>query len=96
MGSVNEADLDWEEYDGVAEQFKQKQLGEAAGSERLGCTLYEIPVGGQPFSYHYHTANEEALYVLSGTGTLRLDGDTYPLREGDYVACPTSWADTVW
>lgn len=87
MGPVNQADIDWESHEGVEEQFKQKKLAEAAGSEALGCTLYEIPPGGQPFSYHYHAANEEALYVLSGSGTLRFAGDTYSLREGDYVAC---------
>lgn len=90
MGPLNKADIEWEEHCGVDKQFKQKRLGEAAGSKKLGCTLYEIAVGGQPFSYHYHTANEEALYVLSGTGTLRLNGDTYPLRHGDYIACPAN------
>ena len=90
MRPVNEADIEWETHDGVEGEFKQKQLGAAAGGKNLGCTLYEIPAGGQPFSYHYHTANEEALYVLTGTGTLRLDGDTYALQKGDYVACPAS------
>lgn len=90
MGPVNARELEWETHEGVEEQFKQKHLGDAAGSRHLGCTLYEVPSGGQPFSYHYHTANEEVLYVLSGTGTLRLDGETHSLREGDYVACPAN------
>lgn len=90
MGPVNQTDIDWESLEGVEAQFKQKELAEAAGSRELGCTLYEIPPGGQPFSYHYHTANEEALYVLSGTGRLRLDGETYSLEEGDYVAFPAN------
>ncbi|WP_048078272.1 cupin domain-containing protein, partial [Halorubrum sp. AJ67] len=38
--------------------------------------------------YHYHTANEEALYVLAGEGTLRLDGGTHSLRPGEFAAFP--------
>ena len=76
MHPINESDLDWDEHEGVDGDFRQKQLGAAAGSERLGCSLYELPPGAQPWSYHYHAANEEALYVLSGTGTLRLGGET--------------------
>ncbi|MFC6990140.1 cupin domain-containing protein [Haloplanus sp. GCM10025708] len=88
MAPVNEADLDWTELDHGETNFRRKQLGEAAGGDRLGCSLYELPPGRRSWPYHYHTANEEAIYVLSGTGILRLDGDTHPLRAGDYVACP--------
>ncbi|AFK19785.2 MULTISPECIES: cupin domain-containing protein [Haloferax] len=89
MQPVNETDIEWDDYEGVEGEFKQKQLGGTAGSEQLGCSLYELPAGCQPWSYHYHAANEEALYVLSGTGTLRLGSETYELQEGDYVPCPT-------
>lgn len=92
MEPVNEENIDWKSHEGVDKQFKKKRLGAAAGSRQIGCTMYEIPIGGQPFSYHYHTANEEALYVLSGTGSVRLAGETYPLLEGDYVACPANEA----
>lgn len=88
MGHVNESDVERVEHEGVEGAFTQKQLGEAAGGERLGCSLYELPPGCQPWSYHYHAANEEALYVLSGEGTLRLAGETYAIERGDYVACP--------
>ena len=69
-------------------RFRRKRLGEAAGGDRLGCSLYELPAGARAWPYHYHTANEEAIYVLSGRGTLRLDGDTHQIREGEYVALP--------
>lgn len=91
MGRVNESELDWVELDHGETKFRRKQLGEAAGSERLGCSLYELPPGHKSWPYHYHTANEEALYVLAGTGMLRIDGDTCDLSDGDYAAFP---ADT--
>ncbi|RRJ33142.1 cupin domain-containing protein [Halocatena pleomorpha] len=54
----------------------------------MGCSLYELPEKGKSWPYHYHTANEEAIYVLSGTGSIRLDEELHPLRSGDYVALP--------
>jgi uncharacterized cupin superfamily protein len=88
MGIAHESDLDWTEMDREETTFKRKQLGEAADSEQLGCSLYELPADSKSWPYHYHTANEEALYVLDGTGTLRLDGETHDLSAGDYVALP--------
>ncbi|NIC00573.1 cupin domain-containing protein [Halobacterium sp. R2-5] len=88
MSKVNESDLGWTEIDDGGMRVRRKQLGEAAAGEQLGCSLYELPPGERSWPYHYHTANEEALYVLAGKGTLRLDGETTPLRAGDYVALP--------
>lgn len=88
MAPVDETDLEWTSVDGGDASIRRKQLGEAADGEQLGCSLCELPPGGRSWPYHYHTANEEALYVLSGRGTLRLDGETHPLREGAYAAFP--------
>jgi uncharacterized cupin superfamily protein len=88
MGLVDDDDLDWTTTERGDTAFRRKQLGEAAGGEKLGCSLYELPPGTQSWPYHYHTANEEALYVLAGTGTLRLDGETHDLSAGDYAALP--------
>jgi uncharacterized cupin superfamily protein len=88
MGLINEADLEWSETDRGETRFKRKQLAEAADGEDIGCSLYELPAGHRSWPYHYHTGNEEALYVLSGTGRLRLDGESYDIEAGDYVAFP--------
>ncbi|AHG00266.1 cupin [Halostagnicola larsenii XH-48] len=88
MAPVNAGDLEWTELDQGTMTARRKQLGEAAAGEKLGCSLYEIPAGNESWPYHYHAANEEALYVLAGTGTLRLAGETYDLEDGDYVSLP--------
>ncbi len=88
MPLVNEDDLDWIDVDDGKMHVRRKQLGEAAGGDELGCSLYELPAGEASWPYHYHTANEEALYVLAGSGMLRLDGEQQALRAGDYVALP--------
>jgi uncharacterized cupin superfamily protein len=89
MGIVNTDDIKWESLEKRDTVFKRKKLAEAAGSEQIGCSLYEIPPGQKAWPYHYHTANEEAMFVLSGSGTLRLDDEMTSIREGEYVTFPT-------
>jgi uncharacterized cupin superfamily protein len=86
--SVRESDLDWEETERGETHFRRKKLAAAAGAGRLGCSLYELPPGGRSWPYHYHEGNEEAIYVLDGRGTIRLDDEERPLRAGEYVALP--------
>ena len=72
---VGDGDQEWDERShGEKSGYRRKQLGWAAGSEQLRCSLYEVPPGRRAFPYHYHLANEEALYVLEGSGTLRTGG----------------------
>lgn len=64
-------------------------LGRQAGGEKLGCSFYEVPVGCAAFPFHWHAANEEALIILSGEGTLRLGEESIQVHAGDYVALLT-------
>ena len=86
---VNTADLPWQDR-GHGDRFavKTKRLGAAAGGKKLGCSLYEQPPGKRAFPYHCHFANEEAVYVLEGEGTLRVAGEMLPVRAGDVVFIP--------
>lgn len=71
---VNEADAESiDRSHGETFASRDIELGLTAGSEALGCTLYEVPPDHSAVPYHYHTANEEALYVLTGEG---IDKDT--------------------
>lgn len=88
MGKVNESDLDWETVERETAGWRRKRLANVAGGQELGCSLYELPPGKRSWPYHYHSANEEALYVLAGTGSLRLPDETVPIEAGDYVAFP--------
>jgi uncharacterized cupin superfamily protein len=84
---VNEEKLPWDEQShGPLTAFKRKQLGAAANGSKLGCSLYELAPGKKAWPYHFHTANEEAIYVLEGAGTLRLGGREVPIAKGDYVS----------
>ena len=43
-----------------------------------------VPPGGET-AEHYHHRSEEIYYFVSGAGTLRLDGEEAPVRDGDCV-----------
>lgn len=88
MVLVHINDLDWNEYEHEHTTFRRKQLGQHAEGDDLGCSMYELPPGKSSWPYHYHAANEEAMYVLEGTGSLRLDGETHTIHEGHYIAFP--------
>jgi uncharacterized cupin superfamily protein len=86
---VHAEDLAWTELShGRRVALKRKQLGAAAHGRKLGCSLVELSPGRRSWPLHYHLGNEEAVYVLSGTGTLRLGTETVTVRAGDYVALP--------
>lgn len=89
---VGEGDIGWSEqrHEGRF-GHRRKRLAEAAGGLKVGCSLYEVEPGRAAFPRHYHLANEEAIYVLEGSGTLRLgrEGEEVALSRGDYAALPT-------
>jgi uncharacterized cupin superfamily protein len=91
--AINESELEWGEHS-HGERFghRRKALVAAVHGEKLGCSLYEVPPGRRAWPYHYHCANEEAIYVLDGSGTLRIGGEEIRLSRGDYVALPVGEA----
>ena len=85
MTNVDELDWSAMEY-GSRFGCRSKRLGAATGGKRLGCSLYEVAPGRRAFPLHAHLANEEALYVLEGEGTLRIGDGQLAVGAGDYVA----------
>ena len=53
------------EFDSESDQpgfaGRRAKLGEQAGSERLGASLFELAPGSAVFPMHYHLGNEEML-----------------------------------
>jgi uncharacterized cupin superfamily protein len=65
-----------------------KRLSAVAGGKGLGANLFRVPPGGTAVPLHAHHANEEAVYVLQGRGTLRLGSKRVEIRPGDWIALP--------
>jgi uncharacterized cupin superfamily protein len=49
---------------------RRARLGELAGAEHLGLTVYEL-APGQAMHFHYHVEREELLVVLKGALAVR-------------------------
>ena len=82
--------------DHIAEEFISqdthglitKAIGAAAGSERLYVNIDRIPPESFSTKYHSHSQQEEFFYVLSGSGTLRLNDREQEVTAGDFIAKP--------
>lgn len=64
----------------------------AGFAPRLGMSLYRLEPGKRAFPAHYHMANDEAILVLDGRGSLRLGNEMIPLEQGDYIHLPAGQA----
>jgi uncharacterized cupin superfamily protein len=86
---IAEKDVEWNEFF-TGEKFgsRYRRLGVAAGAKGLMCSVYEVPRGRRAFPMHAHFGIEEAIYVLSGSGTLRIGAEEYPVEAGSYAAFP--------
>ena len=73
----------------------RRRLAAAAGARRLGASLVELAPGKAAWPAHWHTANEEAVYVLEGRGTARLGEEQVPIRAGDWLSFPVGEAHQI-
>lgn len=54
----------------------------------LGLSIDIVPPGKTGCPYHLHYAEEEMFIVLEGSGTLRVAGESIPIRAGDVIDIP--------
>jgi len=81
MANINTSELTEEEH------YRRSRLGELAGTEHLGLTLYAL-APGQGMDFHYHLQREELLVVLEGTVSLKTPRGWEDVGEGEVVAFP--------
>jgi uncharacterized cupin superfamily protein len=58
-------------------------LSEAGGLRQFGCYVETLPPGTRSSERHWHLAEDEALYLLSGTATVVDDCGAHVLTPGD-------------
>ncbi|MBP6010692.1 MAG: cupin domain-containing protein [Alphaproteobacteria bacterium] len=70
--------------------MRYRHLTSAAIGENyhVGFAIEELSPGKQTVPAHYHMLEEEHIYVLDGSATLRLGAETHQLKAGDYVCFP--------
>jgi uncharacterized cupin superfamily protein len=62
---------------------QRTRLGDAAGLTQFGVNLLRLPPGAWSSQRHWHTGEDEFVYVLSGEVTLVTDAGEEVLRPGD-------------
>lgn len=75
-----------------AERVRQR-LGNAGGLTDFGINLMRLPPGNWSSQRHWHSHEDEFVYVLEGELTLIEDGGKIVLRAGDCAAFPKASGD---
>ncbi len=70
-------------FDAPCRERSRRQLGDAAGLTDFGVNLLRLPPGTWSSQRHWHTAEDEFVYVLEGELTLVTDAGEEILRAGD-------------
>src|SRR6185312_6802234 len=66
----------------------RQRLGNAAGLKDFGVNLMRLPPGGWSSQRHWHSHEDELVYVLEGEVVLVEDGGETVLRAGDCAGFP--------
>ena len=85
VSQLNEAFI-WQDQVGLLTQ----SLGAAAGSQKIYVNIDRVPPNAFSTKYHSHSQQEEFFMILDGCGTLRLNGEEYPVAKGDFIAKPAA------
>ena len=74
----------------AAQRFDARvgQIGRQIGAKKLGYNLTAVPPGKRAYPFHNHRLNEEMFCILEGRGEVRIGAETFPIRAGDFIACP--------
>ncbi len=75
-----------------AERIRQR-LGDAGGLTQFGVNLLQLPPGAWSSQRHWHSAEDEFVYVISGEVVLVTDSGEQVLRAGDCAAFPRNVPD---
>jgi uncharacterized cupin superfamily protein len=86
--NVNDAEFQYDEGDPEGYNAGYARIGPLINAAMLGATVYELRAGQSICPYHYEYGNEEWLFVLDGTPTLRHPEGEDALRSGDVVCFP--------
>ena len=74
------------QFNGASAERVRQRLGNAAGLSDFGVNLMHLPPGNWSSQRHWHSHEDEFVYVLEGELTLIEDGGETVLRAGDCAA----------
>lgn len=65
------------------------RVSKMTGLRRTGVSRVRVAPGKESFVYHAHEREEEWIYILSGRGVARIDGEEMEVHAGDFMGFPT-------
>ena len=68
--------------------MRYQHLSSFGGGTQIGVAMEILPPGKQANQVHYHLLEEEHVFILEGSLTLRLGDETWTLSAGHYVCFP--------
>ena len=69
-------------------QFTVKPIIPQQEVGKCNATFVELLPGNYAYGYHYHEANEEVFYIISGTGIVRTPNGEIAVKAGDAITFP--------
>ncbi len=88
---ISSENVKWDEFsEGSRFAIRYRHLTSAAVGENyhVGFAVEELEPGKQSVPAHYHMLEEEHVYVLEGSLTLRLGEERHAMKAGDYACFP--------
>jgi len=70
-------------------QFNVKTIIPAEETSKCRANFVEVEPGNYAYGYHYHEANEEVFYIISGSGLVRTLESEIQVKAGDVIGFPT-------
>lgn len=78
----------WAEVPRFGLRYRHLTQAAIGNDYHVGVAIEELPAGKQSVPAHYHFFEEEHVYILEGSLTVRIGADRFPLEAGDYVCFP--------
>ena len=63
----------------------KRKLGDLFGLTNFGVNLTQLEPGAVSALYHYHSVQDEFVFVLQGSPTVLIGGEEYQLEPGDCI-----------
>ena len=70
-------------------EFTVKTIIPNEEASKCRANFVELEPGNYAYGYHYHEANEEVFYIISGTGAVRTTNGELSVKAGDVIGFPT-------
>ena len=80
-------------FDRIAADRERRALGDAVGLKNFGVNLMRLPPGCASSQRHWHTRQDEFVYVLEGEVVLVTDAGEQSLRAGMVAGFPAGKPD---